>query len=225
MIQKNGTWSLVDRLADRNIIGVKWIFKKKLNPDGSLNRCKARLVAKGYSQLAGVDYGETFAPVARYDTIRLLLALAVALKWNVYHLDIKYAFFNGILEEEIYIDQPKGFELLSGENKVYKLHKALCGLKQAPRRWYSRINDHFIHRGFVKSQNEATLYTLELGNKLLLIVSLYVDDLLVTGNCEQALQNFKSQMQTEFEMSDLGLMRYFLGLEVHHLRTGIWLSQ
>ncbi|EOX94119.1 Uncharacterized protein TCM_003333 [Theobroma cacao] len=106
-----------DRPADRNIIGVKWIFKKKLNPDGSLNRCKARLVAKGYSQLLGVDYGETFAPVARYDTIKLLLALAAALKWNVYHLDIKFAFLNGILEEEIYIDQPEGFELLSGENK------------------------------------------------------------------------------------------------------------
>ncbi|WRX21874.1 Reverse transcriptase [Theobroma cacao] len=211
--------------GNRNIIGVKWIFKKKLNPDGSRNRCKARLVAKGYSQLPSVDYGKTFAPVARYDTIKLLLALAAALKWNVYHLDIKSAFLNGILEKEIYIDQPEGFELLSRENKVYKLHKTLYGLKQAPKRWYSRINDHLIHRGFVKSKNEAILYTLESGNKLLLIVSLYVDDLLVTGNCEQALQNFKSQMQTEFEMSDLGLMRYFLRLEVHHLRTGIWLSQ
>ncbi|WRX25989.1 Reverse transcriptase [Theobroma cacao] len=117
MIQKNGTWSLVDRLENRNIIGVEWIFKKKLNLDGSLNRCKARLVAKGYSQLPGVNYGETFAPVARYDTIRLLLALAATLKWNVYHLYIKFAFLNGILEKEIYIEQLEGFELSSGENK------------------------------------------------------------------------------------------------------------
>ena len=118
---------------DKKEIGVKWVFRTKFNPDGSIFKHKARLVVKGFAQVTGVDYGDTFAPVARHDTIRLLLALAGQKGWRVYHLDVKSAFLNGILLEEIYVQQLEGFVVVGNEHKVYKLHKALYGLKQAPR--------------------------------------------------------------------------------------------
>ena len=122
------------------------------------NLCnKARLVVKGFAQVVGVDYGDTFAPVAKHDTIRLLLALAGQMGWKMYHLDVKSTFLNGILLEEIYVQQPEGFEVTGHEHKVYKLQKALYGLKQAPRAWYSRIDSHLIQLGFRRSANEATL--------------------------------------------------------------------
>ena len=133
MIEKNKTWELVDRPGDKNIIGVKWIFRTKLNADSSINKFKARLVVKGYAQVYGVDYSDTFAPVARMDTIRLLLAVAAHRNWKVFQLDVKSAFLNGVLQEEIYVEQPAGFVVQGKADKVYLLKKALYGLKQAPR--------------------------------------------------------------------------------------------
>jgi hypothetical protein len=133
MIEKNKTWELVDRPGDKNIIGVKWIFRTKLNADSSINKFKARLVVKGYAQVYGVDYSDTFAPVARMDTIRLLLVVAAHRNWKVFQLDVKSAFLNGVLQEEIYVEQPAGFVVQGKADKVYLLKKALYGLKQAPR--------------------------------------------------------------------------------------------
>jgi hypothetical protein len=141
MIEKNKTWELVDRPEDKNIIGVKWIFRTKLNADSSINKFKARLVVKGYAQVYGVDYSDTFAPVARMDTIRLLLAVAAHRNWKVFQLDVKSAFLNGVLQEEIYVEQPAGFVVQGKADKVYLLKKALYGLKQAPRAWYGRIDE------------------------------------------------------------------------------------
>jgi len=225
MINKNGTWQLISRPEDRKVIGVKWVYRTKLNPDGSIHKHKARLVVKGYSQMAGVDYGDTFAPVARHETIRLLVALAAQCGWKIFHLDVKSAFLNGILEEEIYVEQPIGFLVAGHEDKVYKLHKALYGLKQAPRAWYSRIDDHFLQNGFRRSPNEPTLYVKACGNGKKLIVSLYVDDLLVTGDDIQEIDKFKMSMLQVFEMTDLGVMNYFLGMEVHQSNDGIFISQ
>ncbi|CAL9021871.1 unnamed protein product [Prunus brigantina] len=182
MIEKNATWELVDRPTEKPVIGVKWVFKTKLNLDGSVQKNKARLVAKGYSQKPGVDYNETFAPVARLDTIRTLIALAAQKSWQLYQLDVKSAFLNGILEEEVYVDQPEGFVVKGSESKVYKLHKALYGLKEAPRAWYSEIDGYFAECGFTKSQSEATLYVKTRGEASILIVSIYVDDIVYTGN-------------------------------------------
>ncbi|KAB2626287.1 retrovirus-related Pol polyprotein from transposon TNT 1-94 [Pyrus ussuriensis x Pyrus communis] len=151
MIEKNATWDLVNRPSDKPIIGVKWVFKTKLNLDGTVQKHKARLVAKGYAQKPGVDYNEPFAPVARLDTIRTLIALAAQKSWKLYQLDVKSAFLNGVLEEE------------------------------APRAWYSEIDTYFAHCGFVKSQSEATLYIKARGGEIL-IVSIYVDDIVYTGN-------------------------------------------
>ena len=142
MIEKNETWKLVKRPTNRKVIGVKWVFRTKLNPDGSINKHKARLVVKGYAQIFGVDFFDIFAPVARLDTIRLLLAIAAQKGWKVYQLDVKSAFLNGFLEEEIYVEQPEGFAMKGQEDDVYLLKKALYGLKQAPRAWYSRIDEH-----------------------------------------------------------------------------------
>ena len=125
MIDKNDTWELVNRSQHKKPIGVKWIYRTKLNADGSINKYKARLVVKGYAQVFGVDFSETFAPVARLDTIRLLLALSAQKGWKVYQLDVKSAFLNGYLQEEIFVEQPMGFQVKGQEDKVYLLKKAL----------------------------------------------------------------------------------------------------
>ena len=129
MIEKNETWSLVDRPNHKKVIGLKWVYRVKLNADGSMNKLKARIVVKGYKQQYGIDFSETFTPVAKLDIIRLLLTLAAQKGWKIYQLDVKSVFLNGILEEEIYVEQPEGFEKLACEDKVYLLKKALYGLK------------------------------------------------------------------------------------------------
>jgi transposase InsO family protein len=224
MIQKNKTWELVDKPEDSHIIGVKWVFRTKLNADCSINKYKARLVVKGYAQIFGVDYSDTFAPVSRLDTIRLVLAIAAQKGWKVFQLDVKSAFLNGDLQEEIYVEQPEGFVVQGGEDKVYLLKKALYGLKQASRAWYSKINDHLLSIGFVKSLSESTLYVKHKG-KNSLIISLYVDDLLVTGNDTRLIEEFKQEMMQAFEMTDLGLMTFFLGIEIKHNENDVFIYQ
>ncbi|RVW50135.1 Retrovirus-related Pol polyprotein from transposon RE1 [Vitis vinifera] len=224
MIEKNDTWELVDRPQHRKVIGVKWVYRTKLNAYGSVNKYKARLVVKGYSQVFGVDFSETFAPVARLDTIRMLLALTAQKGWKTYQLDVKSAFLNGYLQEEIYVEQPEGFQVKGQEEKVYLLKKALYGLKQAPRAWYSRIDEHLQSLGFVKSPSEATLYVKGTDANLI-VVSVYVDDLLVTGSNEKLVKEFKAEMLKVFEMTDLGLMSYFLGMEVKQDHDGVFISQ
>ncbi|CAL8151067.1 unnamed protein product [Prunus armeniaca] len=203
MIEKNGTWELVDRPIEKPVIGVKWVYKTKLNLDGSVQKNKARLVVKGYAQKPGLDYSETYAPVARLDTIRTLIALAAQKDWKLYQLDVKSAFLNGVLQEEVYINQPEGFVIKDKEDKVYRLHKALYGLKQAPRAWYGEIDSYFTQCGFKKSLSEATLYTKERGDKDILIVSIYVDDIVYTGSNKELLDEFKEDMMTKYEMTDL----------------------
>ncbi|RVX01687.1 Retrovirus-related Pol polyprotein from transposon RE1 [Vitis vinifera] len=224
MIDKNNTWELVDRPSHKKPIGVKWVYRTKLNSDGSINKHKARLVVKGYAQMFGVDFSETFAPVARLDTIRMLLALAAQRKWKIYQLDVKSAFLNGYLEEEIFVEQPEGFAIKGKEEKVYLLKKALYGLRQAPRAWYSRIDTHLLTLGFHKSLSEFTLYIKKIEEDIL-IVSLYVDDLLVTGSNAGFVNKFKAEMEQVFEMTDLGEMSYFLGMEVHQKQNEIFICQ
>ncbi|CAL8152756.1 unnamed protein product [Prunus armeniaca] len=146
MIEKNDTWELVKMPSE--IVGVKWIYKVKLNLDGSVQKNKARLVAKGYTQKPGIDFNKTFGPVARLDIVRTLIALATQRRWKLFQLDVKSAFLNGVLHEEVYVNQPLGFEIKDKEDRVYILKKALYGLKQAPRAWYEEINSYFIAAGF-----------------------------------------------------------------------------
>jgi hypothetical protein len=148
-IEKNNTWELTTLPKGSKAIGVKWIYKTKFNEMGKIEKYKRRLVAKGYTQKYGIDYNEVFAPVARWDTIRTVLACAASKGWCVFQLDVKSAFLHGDLTENIYVEQPLGYH--NGDtNKVYKLKKALYGLRQAPRAWYSKIEPYFGYENFEK---------------------------------------------------------------------------
>ncbi|CAA7052584.1 unnamed protein product [Microthlaspi erraticum] len=223
-IEKNQTWELVNLPTDAKKIGVKWVYKTKLNEDGNVDKYKARLVMKGYAQEEGIDYDEVFAPVAHWDTIRILLAVAAQRGWKVYQLDVKSAFLYGELKEVVYVDQPEGFIKRGEEDKVYRLKKALYGLKQAPRAWFCRIDGYFKRSGFTRSSHDHTLFFKREGEKYMM-VSIYVDDLIFSGNDEVMLEEFKQSMKREFEMTDLGLMRFFLGVEVRQSSDGIHLCQ
>ncbi|PKA46730.1 Retrovirus-related Pol polyprotein from transposon TNT 1-94 [Apostasia shenzhenica] len=223
-IEKNGTWELVDLPFGKDVIGVKWIYKIKLNANDNIYRFKSRLVAKGYAQEHGINYFETYSPVARFETIRIILALAAQMRWNVFQFDVKTAFLNGYLEEDVYVQQPQGFLVKGKEEKVYKLKKALYGLKQAPRAWYSRLNSYLQQNGFQKSANESTLYTKVKENEIL-IVCVYVDDIIYTGSSQVLMKEFKYKMMQEFEMTNLGSLHYFLGLQILQTSDGIFLSQ
>ncbi|MCH80374.1 copia-type polyprotein, partial [Trifolium medium] len=223
-IEKNNTWELTSLPTGSNVIGVKWIYKTKYNEKGQIEKYKARLVAKGYTQRYGIDYNEVFAPVARWDTIRTVLALAASKGWNVFQLDVKSAFLHGELTEDIYVEQPLGYQKGDG-SRVYKLKKALYGLKQAPRAWYSKIESYFNSEKFEKCPSEHTLFVKQDSDNDILIVSIYVDDLIYTGSNKQMITNFKESMQRKFAMTDLGKMRYFLGIEVSQTNEGIFIHQ
>ena len=213
-IEKNNTWELTDLPADKKPIGVKWVYKTKYKPNGEIDRFKARLVAKGYKQKPGIDYFEVFAPVARLDTIRMIISLSAQNKWKIYQMDVKSSFLNGTLEEEVYVEQLADYVIPRVEDKVYRLKKALYGLKQAPRAWYKKIDSYFIENGFQRCPFEHTLYIKFIEPGDILIVCLYVDDLIFTGNNLKMIAEFREAMVKHFEMTDIGLMSYFLGIEV-----------
>ena len=223
-IEDNETWELTTLPAGARPIGLKWVFKLKKDAAGNTIRHKARLVAKGYVQRRGIDFDEVFAPVARLETVRLLIAVAAQEGWEIHHLDVKSAFLNGELEEEVYVVQTPGFEQKESEEKVFKLRKALYGLRQAPRAWNIKLDRSLISLGFVRSPLEHAVYVRSSGGARLL-VGVYVDDLVVTGSNIDEVKKFKKQMLDLFSMSDLGLLSYYLGIEVKQSEEGIKLSQ
>ncbi|GAA0176229.1 transmembrane signal receptor [Lithospermum erythrorhizon] len=224
-IVKNNTWTLTELPKQGKKIGVKWIYKTKRDENGKIIKHKARLVAKGYVQREGIDYTEVFAPVARMDTVRMFISNAANQGWKIHQLDVKSAFLHGELSEEVFIEQPEGYVMKGDEHMVYQLHKALYGLKQAPRAWFSKIERHFLNEGFQECTSENTLFTKRDAEGSMIIVSLYVDDLIITGNNEELMLQFKASMVKEFDMTDLGRMNYFLGIEVVQLKNGIFICQ
>jgi len=224
-IEKNNTWELTTLPGGKKPIGVKWVYKTKYKSNGEVDRYKARLVAKGYKQKPGIDYFEVFAPVARLDTVRMIISLAAQNSWKIFQMDVKSAFLNGVLEEEVYVEQPLGYVKKGFEDKVYRLRKALYGLKQAPRAWYTRIDSYFIEHGFQRCPYEPTLYVKSNKEGGIIIVCLYVDDLIFTSNNPALISEFREAMISHFEMTDLGLMSYFLGIEVTQTDGEIFISQ
>ncbi|GJY73089.1 ribonuclease H-like domain, reverse transcriptase, RNA-dependent DNA polymerase [Tanacetum coccineum] len=223
-INRNNTWELTTLPKGHKAIGLKWVFKTKKDANGNIIKHKARLVAKGYIQQHGIDFEEVFAPVARMETIRLLLAIAANNKWEVHHLDVKSAFLHGDLKEEVYVTQPEGFVKRQDNGKVYRLIKALYGLRQAPRAWNIKLDNTLKSLDFKKCALEQAIYTKTSKDSTLLI-GVYVDDLIITGTPKKEIDKFKAQMEEKFEMSDLGLLAYYLGIEVTQTEGDISIRQ
>lgn len=181
------TWTLVPATDDMNILHSRWVHTVKLNPDGTVKCLYSRLVAKGFEQEEGLDYLETFSPVVRTATIRLMLDIAVSKGWQVKQLDVSSAFLHGELKEPVYMYQPEGFEDPNRPNHVCKLTKALYGLKQAPRAWFDTFSNFLIDFGFVCSKSDPSLFTYNIHNKTMVLL-LYVDDILLTGSDDVVIQ-------------------------------------
>ena len=224
-LAKNGTWEITDLPRGKKPVGCKWIFTVKYKTDSNVDRYKARLVAKEFTQLYGIDYQETFAPVAKLNTVRVLLSLAANLDWSLHQLDVKNAFLNGDLEEEVYMDIPAGLETISNFNKVCRLRKSLYGLKQSPRAWFERFTKVVKGYGFVQCQSDHTLFVKHFPEGKLAIIIVYVDDIILTGNHEEKIDLLKKLLTKEFEIKDLGNLKYFLGMEIARSKKGIAVSQ
>ncbi|CAL2271768.1 unnamed protein product [Prunus armeniaca] len=196
---------------------------KKNNVDGSVERYKARLVAKGYTQTYGIDYEETFAPVAKLNTVRVLLSLAANLDWSLHQFDVKDAFLHGVLTEEVYMDIPFGYNTTQ-TGTVCKLRKALYGLKQSPRAWFEWFTMSMKNNGFKQCNSDHTLF-LKHRKRMVTTLIIYVDDMIITGNDKQEISQLQDYLATEFEMKDLGGLKYFLGIEMVGSQQGIFLSQ
>jgi hypothetical protein len=180
-ILNNDVWDIVSRPEGKSVVTSKWIYKIKHAADGSVEKYKARFVARGFSQVEGIDYEETFAPVAQYTSIRTIIALAASMGWKLHQMDVKTAFLNGEIDEEVYIKQPEGFVIHNEKTHVCRLKKSLYGLKQAPLAWYDKMDGFLMSLGFSKSVVDPNLYHHIVGNECLILV-LYVDDLFLTGS-------------------------------------------
>ncbi|GJR69602.1 retrovirus-related pol polyprotein from transposon TNT 1-94 [Tanacetum coccineum] len=217
-------WILVPCPDNILIIPLKWIFKIKLDEYGDVLKNKARLVAKGYRQEAGIDFEESFAPVARLEAIRLFIAHAASMNMVIFQMDVKTAFLNGELNEVVYVSQPEGFVDPEHPSHVYRLKKALYGLKQAPRAWYDKLSAFLIKSGFTKGVVDPTLFTRKTG-KHLLLVQIYVDDIIFASTNPKACKLFAFEMNSTFKMSMMGQMSFFLGLQVSQNPRGIFINQ
>lgn len=224
-LEKNTTWTIVNRPIDKHVVGCKWVFTVKHKADGTIDRFKARLVAKGFTQTYGVDYNETFAPVAKLNTIRVLLSVATNLDWPLQQLDIKNAFLNGHLDEEVFMRIPPGFEERYGKENVCHLKKSLYGLKQSPRAWFERFNRVVKQYGYKQAQSDHTLFFKHSQEGKVSILIVYVDDMILTGDDYGEQEKLKSLLAKEFEVKHLGPMKYFLGMEVARTKQGITVSQ
>jgi len=218
-LQRNGTWSLVSPPQGKNLIDCKWVYKIKRRADGQIDRYKARLVAKGFKQRYGIDYEDTFSPVVKIATMRLVLSLAVARGWCLRQLDVQNTFLHGVLEEEVYMRQPPRFESNKFPSFVCKLKKAIYGLKQAPRAWYSRLSTKLVDLGFVPAKSDASLFIYRKGSVEIYML-IYVDDIIVTSSSQDAVNVLLKALREDFALKDLGDLHYFLGIEVEKKPSG-----
>jgi hypothetical protein len=203
-VETNRTRELVDLPHGPRAITLKWVFKLKRDEADAIVKHKAHLVARGFLQQEGIDFDDAFAPVARMESVRLLLALVAQESWHVHHMDVKSAFLNSNLKQEVYVHQPPGFAILGKEGKVLRLHKALYGLRQAPRAWNAKLDSTLKRIGFMPSPHEAAIYRRGNGENALL-VGVYVDDMVIIGAKDAEVTTFKEEMKATLQMSDLGI--------------------
>ncbi|GKC65385.1 putative ribonuclease H-like domain-containing protein, partial [Tanacetum coccineum] len=221
-IQK--VWTLVDLPYGKKAIGTKWVYRNKKDERGIVVRNRARVVAQGYKQEEGIDYDEVIAPVARIEAIRLFFAYASFMNFLVYQMDVKSAFLYGTIEEEVYVSQPLGFMDPEFPEKVYKVEKALYGLHQAPRAWYETLSTYLLDNGFYRGQIDKTLFIKRVKGDILL-VQVYVDDIIFGSTKKSLCTNFEQIMHKRFQMSSMGELTFFLGLQVKQKEDGIFISQ
>ena len=193
--RRNSTWELVPPSPSQNIIGCRWVYKIKRNTDGTVSHYKAHLVAKGFHQRSGVDFSETFSPVVKSTTIRILLTLAVYNGWSLRQLDVNKAFLQGTFHEDVFMQQPLGFVDSSYSDHVCHLKKAIYGLRQSPRAWYMELKSYLVGCGFVNSKYDASLF-ISHNNHTTLFLLVYVDDIIVTRNSPSAVQQCISNLST-----------------------------
>ena len=218
-LHMQGIWILVPSPGDKNIIGSKWVYKIKRNPDGSVGRYEARLVTQGFTQEPSFDFGETFSPVVRHTTVRLVLSIAAMNQWKLRQLDVKNAFLHGDLEEEVFMKQPPGFEDSTHPQFVCKLKKSLYGHKQAPRSWNAKFTGYLPTLGFKSSHSDPSLFVQHTGNDIIILL-LYVDDIIITGSSDQLIQRVVTNLSEVFEMKDMGQLTVFLGLQISYNSFG-----
>ncbi|GJY72934.1 zinc finger, CCHC-type containing protein [Tanacetum coccineum] len=224
-IMGNNTWVLTDLPPGCRPLGCKWIFKRKLKVDGTVEKFKARLVIQGFKQKSGIDYFDTYAPVARISTIRLLIAMASIHSLIIHQMDVKTAFLNGELEEEVYMNQPLGFILPGNENKVCKLIKSLYGLKQAPKQWHQKFDEVVLSNGYLLNQADKCVYSKFDASGKGVIICLYVDDMLIFGTDQVQVDLTKEFLSSRFSMKDMGEADVILGIRIKHESNGIAISQ
>ncbi|CAH2083465.1 unnamed protein product [Euphydryas editha] len=221
--EENEAWEVVDRPDKATIVKCKWVFKKKLDSEKKV-RYRARLVAKGFTQMAGIDYKETFSPVLRYSTLRLLFALSVNYNLDITHLDVTTAFLNGHLSETVYMCLPDNLVCTNKENKVLKLKKAIYGLKQSAREWYRRVDDYLQSLGYNKLIYEPCLF-IKRYDGVTIYVALFVDDFFIFSNCKKQTEVLKNELKTKFKIKDLGEIRQCLGMRVRKENNVISVDQ
>ncbi|OMO62750.1 hypothetical protein CCACVL1_22657 [Corchorus capsularis] len=221
---QNGTWCLVPPSPNQNIVGCKWIYRIKRNPDNSISKYKARLVAKGFHQRPGIDFSETFSPDVKPTTIRIVLSLAIQFNWELLQLDVNNAFLHGTLLEDVFMKQPPGFIDSTHPDYVCKLQKSIYGLKQAPRTWYTALSSFLIEVGFHQSKSDSSLF-IYTANDVLAYFLVYVDDIILTGNSKFFLDEFIGALSKKFSLKDPISLSYFLGIETIQTAKGLLLSQ
>uniref|UniRef100_A0A392MQF0 Retrovirus-related Pol polyprotein from transposon TNT 1-94 n=1 Tax=Trifolium medium TaxID=97028 RepID=A0A392MQF0_9FABA len=218
-LAKNCTWKMVELPPHTKPIGCRWVYKIKHKSDGTVERYKARLVAKGYNQVEGIDYFETFSPVAKLITVRTLLAIAAIKNWHLHQLDVNNAFLHGDLQEDVYMKIPEGVTC-NKLNMVCKLQKSSYGLKQASRKWYEKLTALLIKEGYTQSASDYSLFTLQKEHNFTALL-VYVDDIILAGNSMDEFDIIKIVLDAAFKIKNLGQLKYFLGLEVAHSKEGI----
>ncbi|WMV28080.1 hypothetical protein MTR67_021465 [Solanum verrucosum] len=224
-LKKNDTWELVDCPPGKKTVGCRWVYTVKYKANGMIERFKARLVAKGYTQTYGIDYIETFAPVAKINTVRVLLSLAANFDWPLQQFDVKKSFLHGELSEEVYMDYPPGYEIPRlHDYRICRLKKSLYGLKQSPRVWFGKFTKSMKAFGYTQSNTDHTLFLKRQQGKIIALI-VYVDDMVVTGTDPEERKALQSYLSKEFKLKDLGPLKFFLEIEVSRSSKGIFLSQ
>ncbi|PKU68501.1 Retrovirus-related Pol polyprotein from transposon TNT 1-94 [Dendrobium catenatum] len=223
-LQQQGTWLLVPPPPNANVLGSRWTYRTKYHSNGTIARYKARLVAQGHRQEHGLDYHDTFCPVAKMPTIRVFLLIALNHSWPIHQMDVANAFLHGDLHETVYMTQPKGFEDNINPSHVCLLKKAIYGLKQAPRQWFHKFSSYIISYGFKQSQSDHSLFVFSQSN-IQIYLLIYVDDILLSGNHSQTVSALINQLSKQFTIKYLGTASHFLGIQIHTTDSSLFLSQ